>query len=190
MTPDDKLKLDFEEAYDKVSDIICLPRYRAKVLWDSALLCDNLVGLIAEVGVYKGGSAKLMAQALPEKKIHLFDTFAGVPETEITPGDTPLDFTRTSKEAVAELLGQQAIIHASTFPESTKGMEDARFCLVHVDCDIYKTVKACMAYFYPRMVENGRIVIDDFRHDLHKGVDIAVLEYFRWQALIVKREMH
>src|SRR4051812_38244941 len=37
-------------------------------------------GEIAEVGVYKGGSAKLICTTT-KKPVHLFDTFTGLPET-------------------------------------------------------------------------------------------------------------
>ena len=41
--------------------------------------CD---GEIAECGVYKGGTAKILAELAPGRPIHLFDTFEGMPETD------------------------------------------------------------------------------------------------------------
>lgn len=47
---------------------------------DSALRATQLIpGEMAEVGVYKGGTAALMLAAEPKKRLHLFDTFEGLP---------------------------------------------------------------------------------------------------------------
>lgn len=39
----------------------------------------KISGDIVEVGVYKGGSAKLIREADKSKSLHLFDTFEGLP---------------------------------------------------------------------------------------------------------------
>lgn len=43
---------------------------------------QKIPGEIAEVGVYKGGSAKIICEAKEEKSLHLFDTFEGIPEID------------------------------------------------------------------------------------------------------------
>jgi len=40
----------------------------------------KIKGDIAEVGTYRGGSAKLICEAKEDKPLHLFDTFGGMPE--------------------------------------------------------------------------------------------------------------
>ncbi|MFH1836094.1 MAG: TylF/MycF/NovP-related O-methyltransferase, partial [Methanobacteriota archaeon] len=40
---------------------------------------SKIEGDVAEVGVYKGGSAKLICEARADKAVHLFDTFEGIP---------------------------------------------------------------------------------------------------------------
>lgn len=44
---------------------------------------QKIPGEIAEVGVYKGGSAKIICEAKGEKSLHLFDTFEGIPEIDL-----------------------------------------------------------------------------------------------------------
>src|SRR5689334_16134273 len=41
----------------------------------------TLLGDIAELGVYRGGCAKFIAQLKGDKLLHLFDTFQSTPET-------------------------------------------------------------------------------------------------------------
>ncbi|MGH9656472.1 MAG: TylF/MycF/NovP-related O-methyltransferase, partial [Bryobacteraceae bacterium] len=45
-------------------------------------------GAMAEVGVYRGASARLIRDADPRRELHLFDTFEGLPE----PDDTDAEF--------------------------------------------------------------------------------------------------
>ena len=37
-------------------------------------------GDVAEVGVFKGGSAKIISENIRGKKLHLFETFEGLPK--------------------------------------------------------------------------------------------------------------
>jgi O-methyltransferase len=40
----------------------------------------KIPGDIAEVGVYTGGSAKIVCEAKGDRTLHLFDTFEGLPQ--------------------------------------------------------------------------------------------------------------
>ena len=42
----------------------------------------KIEGDIAEVGVYKGGTAKLICEAKGNRVLHLFDTFTGIPNIQ------------------------------------------------------------------------------------------------------------
>lgn len=46
-----------------------------------ASAATKIAGDFAEVGVYRGGSAKLICEAKGERPLHLFDTFGGLPPT-------------------------------------------------------------------------------------------------------------
>ena len=49
----------------------------------------KIEGDIAEVGVYRGGSAKLICEAKGNKQLHLFDTFEGLPDLCEKDGASP-----------------------------------------------------------------------------------------------------
>ena len=42
----------------------------------------KIEGDMAEVGTYKGGSAKIICEVKGDRPLHLFDTFGGIPEVE------------------------------------------------------------------------------------------------------------
>ena len=54
--------------------------YEAFMLYSIAKTQTALEGDLAEVGVYQGGSAKLICEAKKEKSLYLFDTFTGLPK--------------------------------------------------------------------------------------------------------------
>ena len=54
---------------------------RLKVLEREAAQTSHLMGDMAEFGVFEGGSAARIAAACP-KKVHLFDTFCGMPYSD------------------------------------------------------------------------------------------------------------
>jgi hypothetical protein len=130
----------------------------------------NLPGQMAECGVYQGGTAYLLANRLssasPEKQLHLFDTFEGMPETEgkAKDGHVKGDFGDTNLEEVQAYLKDfsQVRYHAGIIPKTFKDVLDLKFCLVHVDVDIYRSTYDCLAFFYPRLVKGGVLIIDDY----------------------------
>lgn len=154
-------------------------RYRRDVLADLALKTAMLPGEMAEVGVYMGGSAMVLSHAAPNKRLHLFDTFAGIPETCSAGGHRKGDFADASIDKVEALLaGRRVVFHQGKFPDTARGMESSRFSLVHLDGDTYQSTRDGIAFFGPRMVEGGYMVFDDWEWKPCPGVKRAVLERF------------
>ena len=154
-------------------------------LWTlkEALLATLAVdGSVGEFGVYRGGTAVLLASLLKEhdsaKQLHLFDTFAGTPDT---PGQTdPAKFTDTSAEMVSDAVrktGQAFEVHAGLFNETLPRVSDIRWCLAHVDANLYSSTKEVLDYLGPRMQAGGLIIFDDFAARKWPGVRTAVEEF-------------
>lgn len=163
-----------------------VPRVRQKFLIEQCLIARQLTGSAAEIGVYQGGTARILADHLPQKRIHLFDTFEGMPPTSRFDIHKPGDFADTSLEAVQASLKERDNVEfwPGLFPESAAGLTDLRFCLVHVDVDIYTSTKAAIEFFWPRLVEGGIMVFDDYNAPRCPGTNKAVDEYFdAWQTV-------
>jgi O-methyltransferase len=146
-----------------------------------------LPGNVAEFGVYKGGSAILLAkklmQSAPDKTLHLFDTFQGMPETDFSKDNyyQKGDFNDTSLTQVKNLFKEidtQVKFHVGTFQETAHAVEDEKFCFAHVDADIYSAVKFATEFLYPRMVCGGAIVYDDYGWKDCAGAKLAVDEFY------------
>ena len=66
----------------KEADMLCSIN-EAYQITSAVRITKKIPGDIAEVGVYKGGTAKLICMNKGDKTLHLFDTFEGIPEVFI-----------------------------------------------------------------------------------------------------------
>lgn len=161
---------------------------RCYMLWQFLQGCMNLPGSVAELGVYKGGTAllftRILAGAMP-KPLHLFDTFTGMPTTDpIHDLHKTGDFDDASEAAVRTLLAGYPLaqFHVGFFPDTASGLESESFCFVHVDADIRRSVLDACAFFMPRLVPGGVMVFDDYGFESCPGAKQAVEEYFAGAA--------
>lgn len=173
---------EFEILYDSVSSKILLDKKRAFVLYNLSKNCNSLDGNYAELGVYKGAGSKIILEASYDKKIFLFDTFEGLPETHsiFDPYWKKSDLNDTSLEEVEAFLNSKnTLFFKGFFPQSTNEInEDIKFAFVHIDVDIYQScVDACI-YFYQRMEKGGVILFDDYGFLSCPGVRKAVNDFF------------
>ena len=146
-----------------------------------------LDGDFVECGVYKGGTALLFAKILGEqtpphtKKLHLFDTFQGMPEVNAEKDiHRKGDFSDTSLETVRARLAAfpWAIFHPGILPATFSAIAESRICLAHVDVDIYEAVLNCCDRLYPKLVPGGVMVFDDYGFESCPGAREAVDQWF------------
>ncbi len=150
------------------------------------LLKRKVPGDLAELGVYKGDTAWKLNLLFPDRTLYLFDTFAGFDPRDIAEEERSGysraqtgDFADTSLEAVLARLPypKQARVRKGFFPETAKGLETARFCLVSLDADLYAPLLAGLEYFYPRLSPGGMICLHDYGNPRFSGARQAVEDY-------------
>lgn len=169
------------------------------------LVAADVRGAFVECGVWRGGSAAIMAASLvalgrADREIILFDTFEGM----TPPSDSDVDIdggdARTAMEreaarrdqsliwARAPLDGVRAVMAATGYPPErvTYVVGDVRrtltkadtgdIALLRLDTDFYDSTRAELDALYPRLVSGGVLLIDDYGH--WRGCRAAVDEYF------------
>jgi hypothetical protein len=158
---------------------------------------EKIKGEIAEVGVYRGGSAKIICEAKGDRILHLFDTFEGLPQTEEI---DILHFKgefRASLEDVKGLLKEypNVYFYKGLFPSTAEPVKNTKFSFVNLDVDIYRSTVDCLNFFYPRMNPGGIIISHDYMSvpGVRKAIDEffkdksePVIELLSSQCLIVK----
>lgn len=175
--PDRELRLIYDlEAHDNTRrDMI--------VLLLRTVIAKRVDGAFAELGVYKGLTARLIHHYAPERTLHLFDTFQGFTERSLAAEErstgtmVPRQFVDTSLLAVqcfVRARNHKVQYHAGFFPESIPAeMTDERFAFAHLDADLYDPTLAGLNFFYPRLNQNGMLLIHDYNAWLgaRKAVD-------------------
>jgi hypothetical protein len=150
---------------------------------------EGLDGDIAELGVYKGGTAALLAKFARKlgRTAYLFDTFEGFDNADLTGLDagTPVGFIDTSLEYVRAAVGDDSVnFIKGRFPETTSEVpENTKFCLVHLDCDLYAPMRDALEFFYQRLVPGGFLIVHDYSSLCWDGPERALDRF-----LIGKRE--
>lgn len=171
---------EFERLYDIIRHKTLVTKDRCFAIYQWARYASQLEGHFAEVGVYKGGTAYMTAALCRGKNFYLFDTFAGMPETDKSVDyHNQGEFADTSLEGVKDFLKEYSGVsfHQGFFPETTKGLPKGMFSYVHIDVDIYQSTLDCLKYFYPKMTRGGVMVFDDYEWKHCDGVKKALDEF-------------
>ena len=130
-----------------------------------------LGGAMAEAGVFMGGSARLICAAKGEAPLHLFDAFETLQQPATMAPDADENEVRGHfgsihgrQEQVARLLAGYPAVHfyPGMVPASAGGATDERFAFVHVDLDLPRGIADALAFFHPRMVPGGILLVDDY----------------------------
>lgn len=176
----------FNNFYKNITSNTVVDKKRCFMLFQLINQSLTLDGDIAEIGVYRGGTAKLFAQIIESKKINkdinLFDTFDGMPETlKDKDFHKKGDFSTTSLEEVSKYLNshKQIKYYKGIFPQTSAPIKDKVFSFIHIDVDIYKSVLDCCEFFYSRMSKGGIMIFDDYGFVSCPGAKSAVDEFFK-----------
>lgn len=158
-----------------------LPTTQHGLIQEVARRVKSLRGEVYEIGVYCGASLRILAEALPEKKVTGFDTFTGIPDRLIKEdGHAAGDFGGVHAGHIRKNLSglKNAEIIVGEFPDSAHRHLDRKLCLVHCDGDIYYTAAACCRLLWPLLVIGGVMVFDDYGFGKCRGEKLAVDEFF------------
>ena len=148
--------------------------------------------------MFQGEFSSLMNSLLPDRTLHLFDTFEGFAECdrayEIDKGYTKAEkflgkgeFANTSVEMVmAKMIHpEKCVVHKGYFPD-TIPKEEKKYALVSLDCDLYAPMLAGLRYFVPRLSHGGYIMMHDYNDEDFKGNKKAIEDYEKEFGNVVK----
>jgi O-methyltransferase len=149
-------------------------------LYTTARATGKIPGDMAEVGVFQGGSARILCEVKGKRALHLFDTFEGLPETSIYNEDHMYkgEFA-TSLDGVKAYLRsfKNVYFYKGIFPKSSGPIKQKKFSFVNLDVDLYEGTRDALAFFYPRMSAGGIIMTHNYGN--LSGVKRAFDEFFK-----------
>ncbi len=139
---------------------------------------------IVEVGAWKGGSSRFLAEACrhfsKQGRIYSCDTFTG--PVQVTPG---VDGDRTAAQFEDLYDDARALLASYPDVEVVKGdiedtaslIPDTPLAMLHVDVNVYRATAFTLETFAPRIEPGGVIVADDYGSITCPGVKQSVDEF-------------
>lgn len=205
--PADMQEETFRRAYLRVKDHSFTSIEPLYNLYHAVRYVQNagIPGDLVECGVWKGGSAMMMALAMQgdavlNNKIWLYDTFEGMTE----PGKEDVDFrgdtagdllkkqprenTLKNIWCLSSLEEVKENMRSTGFPEErcvfVKGKVEEtipasmpeQISILRLDTDWYASTLHELEHLYPRLSKGGVLILDDYGH--WQGARKAVDEYF------------
>ena len=158
-------------------------RYAMIALAIASIKEAGIEGSLAEAGVYRGETSRLIHALAPERTFYLFDTFEGFPQEDLERPDDR--FRDTGVQAVMAAIGDttNVVIRKGYFPETARGLEDEVFAFVMLDLDLHKPTLAGLEFFYPRLVRGGYLFAHDYNSpESNWAVSRAVNEFMEDKA--------
>jgi len=174
---------------------------------------SNLPGALVECGVWRGGSAMVMALTLAQlgitdRKIYLYDTYEGMAKPtskdqrlsgdEDTMGKWQrmqregfVDWCYSSLEEVRNNLAitgyptDNLLFIQGKVEDTIPDHAPDQIALLRLDTDWYNSTKHELLHLYPLLQRQGVLLVDDYGH--WAGQKQAVDEYFANRPLLMNR---
>lgn len=159
-----------------------------------AVLARGVPGDFVECGVYAGAQAAMMAQAILDhnlgltgdqfepdhRRVHLFDTFAGIPAAEPVDAEIWAHHGAAAGESACSLEDVRAnmdrwgipqdllVYHEGLFQDTVKlflgqaVIEHRVLAVLRLDGDLYSSTEVCLDALLPLVSRGGWVCVDDF----------------------------
>lgn len=179
-----------------------ITKERLHVIYSSLekLLKSNVPGNIVELGCYGGTTSLFIKRLLDEydqsatRQFHVYDSFEGLPAKvsqdhaasgeDFTAGKLMVskqDFIRQFKAAGL----QTPYIHKGWFSDLTEEDIPSEIAFAFLDGDFYSSIIDSLRLVWPRLHDDGVIVIDDYKNPKLPGVERAINDFFRAKSVSV-----
>jgi predicted O-methyltransferase YrrM len=145
-----------------------------------------LEGDFVECGVYRGFSTAVVANYLRfgehRRNWYLYDTFAGIPVDQLSPGHTSPE--AYAEPGIYEFVRQRFAKYPNVrvlrgrIPEILDEASPARIAFMHLDMNSAVAEIAALERLYDRLVAGGLIVLDDYGWYWYRAQKAAEDKFF------------
>ncbi len=202
----------FANAYEHAKKTNPWPNFT--LMWRIHVICwaaenvKNLEGDFVECGVNTGAYARALIEYIDfnktGKKFYLMDTFEGLDHKYVTEEEKKLGILRYKYRDTFEEVKQtfspfNTKIIKGSIPETLSQCDVQKICFLSIDMNNVIPEIAAMEYFWPKVVTNGMIILDDYGFPMHinqkiafdkfaKSVGHEILALPTGQGLIIKTQ--
>ena len=184
---------EFADVYAQVKDFTMTSAERMYALWEATrhVLARGVPGAFVECGVWRGGSAMIMASVAGDsgdrRELWLYDTFSGMPEAGVHDRDFQDQAPDLGNELVQAAARLEEVQRNLAFYDKTVfvsgKVEDtiparapAEIALCRLDTDWESSTRHELEHLWPLLSPGGVLIIDDYGH--WQGARRAVDEFF------------
>ncbi len=166
--------MQFEDFFTLISHHTLIDKERGLTLWKllNYINMSNIKGDVVECGCYKGGSSAILRASMGQnRRLWIYDSFQGMPETSERDGIEASKYIGACKASVDDVLNilkltgakeNEYFIIEGWFHETLKKRLPREVGLLHIDADWYESVMIVLETFYPRIAIGGCVILDDF----------------------------
>lgn len=169
----------YNSLYIKYSEFTMLPQDTFVSNLDLCNQFSNVEGDIVECGVWRGGMAASLAEVMGKtRKIHLFDSFEGLPPAKEIDGKEALAWQADINSvgyynncaadesfviAALKIANHENYrLYKGWFQHTLDGYQGEEIAILRLDADWYDSVKECLVKLFPQVAAGGIVVIDDY----------------------------
>ena len=143
-------------------------------------------GAVAELGCGKGDTSWQLNALMPDRRLYLFDTFAGFDardiEKEAELGSSSAKAGDQACKDPDKLLSrmvnpEQVVLKKGYFPDTADIAEQEHFAFVYLDACLYNPTLRGLEFFFPRMSRGGVILLPGYEDSAFNGVFQAVTDF-------------
>jgi O-methyltransferase len=145
----------------------------AALYWGlSQALGYGVPGDLVELGCNMGRTSAFLqavneAESHPPRRLHVYDSFAGLPAPESVDGSAFSEGDLTSSmDDVQELFADRGltmpIIHPGWFDETLDVELPPTICFAYLDADLFDSTATGLSALYPRLSQGAVVMIDDY----------------------------
>jgi len=161
-------------------------------------------GHYVECGVAAGAQVIAMAEGAPDKIIHAFDSFEGIPLPSNKDDQMPgiQYFTKSEQNKLPDFGHQELVSSGATvvpldafmtniskvknianikvykgwFENTLQENKIDKISILRLDGDLYNSTLVCLQHLYPKVIQGGIVIIDDWQL---QGCQLACVDYFK-----------
>lgn len=160
--------------------------------YHTAAKFSTVRGCYVECGCAAGAQIIVMKYAAPEKSIHAFDSFQGIPlpsnrdnqmpgikmltdyertslpdpgqQSLVTTGATAVSVDTFKEHLLTSGVGlDNIVIHEGWFEETVERSMTGLISILRLDGDLYNSTYVCLKHLFERVITGGCVIIDDWQ---------------------------
>lgn len=166
-------------------------KLETEIILELAKSTPALDGDFAEFGCYRGDTSielQKLLQSQPEKRLWLYDSFAGLPEKSPEDQSSAGDAFKkgelfvTKREVIEKFKRRNLrlpIIKKAFFEDLNESDLPEKIAFAFLDGDLYQSIKTSLKLASPRMVTGGVLIVHDYNNPELPGSTKAVDEFLK-----------